>query len=100
MDAIYAITCLQTIEEENGWPVYGAMKFMGYYFNKEEAIEDVEINNCNINECLFRYAVIEEIEPGLYSFPRRRWFFEFDDDSETYHLIEEPKIMKHIANVL
>ena len=100
MEAIYAITCLERIEEEKGWPVFGTLKFMGYYFNKDEAFEDVETNNCDINERLFSFAVIEEIKPGLYSFPRIRWFFEFDDKTQTYHLIDEPKVMHHISNVL
>lgn len=100
MDRIYTITCIEKIEEDKGWPVFGTSKFIGYYFNKDEALEDVEANNCDINEFLFRFAVIEEIEPGLYSLPRKRWVFEFDDKSRTYHPIDEPKAMRHIANVL
>lgn len=97
---IYAITCMQTIEEDEGWPSYGASKFMGYYFDKSYAFEAVQSNSCNIFENLYNYAVIEEIAPGLYSFPRKRWVFEYDDVAKAFHEIDEPKVMKIVANVL
>ncbi len=95
-DKIYTITCLEKIEEYNTWPSFGEMKFMGYTFDKQQAFELVENNACDINETVFDFVAVEEIYEGLYAFPRRRWFFQYDAGTDRYFQIEEPEIMKNV----
>ena len=104
-DPIYAITCFEQFEERilkdgrpAGFPDYGAMVFMGFYHDFDDATESVIENNCDINERCYNYAVIEEISPGLYAYPRPRWFYKFNYDTNNYEPIGEPDFMKH--NVL
>ena len=98
---IYTITCMTRLEKnENGWPEYGALAFMGYYKEKDTAIQAVKENWADIAERCYDYAVVEEIDEGLYSLPRRKWFFKYDVDKDIYNEIEEPDFMKHIANIL
>ena len=103
---IYAITCMTKFEEliinnkNSGFPDFGATAFMGFYHNFDDATESVIENACDINETCYDYAVIEEITPGLYSYPRYRWFYKFNRNKNEYEPIEEPKFMNHIANVL
>ena len=95
---IYAITCMTRLEQNLGWPDFGSVAFIGYYEDKETAFDAVKNNSCDIAEKVYRYAVVEEIPPGLYAYPRPRWFFKYDADR--FEEIEEPEFMKHIANVL
>lgn len=104
---IYAITCMETFEEKilkdgrpSGFPTYGSTAFMGFYHDFDDAVESVMENACDINEHCYNYAVVEEILPGLYSYPRPRWFYKFNREKNEYEPIEEPKFMNHIANVL
>ncbi len=78
----------------SGLVTCGDTDVVGFYFEKEEAIEDVEANACDINETIYKYAVIEEIYSGLYPISDNRWIFEFDRDSEIYVQIDEPEILK------
>ena len=101
MTSIYTITCLTNLEEDKtGWPNFGASAFMGYYFDRDEAINAVETNRCGIDERCYTYAVIEKIDEGLYAYPRPRLFYKFNIEKGIYEHIEEPEFMKHIANVL
>ena len=97
---IYAITCFSKLEEENGWPKFGAMAFMGWFSDRKKAISAVKVNACDINETIYNYAVIEEIEEGLYAYPRKRWLFKYSKTDDRYYGIEEPSFLKHIANIL
>lgn len=100
-DPIYAITCFTRFEETDlGWPNFGDTAFMGFYYDKETAIECVKNNACDIAETIYGYAVVEDIPPGMYAYPRPRWFFKYDREKDMYEEIEEPEFMKHIANVL
>lgn len=104
---IYTITCMEKFEEKifedgrsSGFPTYGSTAFMGFYHDFNDAVESVIENACDINEHCYNYAVVEEILPGLYSYPRPRWFYKFNREKNEYEPIEEPKFMNHIANVL
>ena len=100
-EPVYIITCFEKLEKDkNGWPDFGGMAFMGLYREKEIAFENVKINNCDIAERCYKYAVIEEVTPGLYQYPRPRWFFKYNFKEDIFEKIEEPNFMKHIANVL
>ena len=61
---MYFITCFQKYEiDKNGWPDLGAGRTFGYYNDRDVAIRMVELNNLDIHECLYDYAVIEYIRP-------------------------------------
>lgn len=97
---IYAITCFTRLEEVNTWPDFGSMAFMGFYHDYDDATEAVINNCCDINETCYTYAAVEEIFPGLYAYPKERWLYEYDRESDTYKPIKEPDFLKHIANIL
>ncbi len=83
----------------SGYPKFGVRDVVGFYHDKEEAIRDVEWNACDINETMFKYAIIEEVYPGIYPCSRTRWIFEYDRDSDTYYQINEPEILKKMMDV-
>ena len=97
---IYAITCMTRLEMDKGLPYFGTTTFVGYYPDLESAQIAVEDNWCDIAERCYNYAVIEAIEPGLYPYRKKRWFYKHNWDIDKYESIEEPDFMKHFVGIL
>lgn len=104
-DYIYTITMLMRIDEliakdgtKTGFPDFGDLRVVGYYFTYEDAINAVVHNECDIFETMYKYALIEKVEPGLYSgaSAENRWLFKFNQDSYEYESVAIPEIMEHI----
>jgi hypothetical protein len=56
------------------------IRCVGYYNKFEYAEECIKINNGNIYENgYYPYAVIEEVEPGIYPLGKNKWFYEWGD---------------------
>jgi hypothetical protein len=82
---MYFITCFEQYGKDNlGWINIGAARTFGYYKDKDVALEAVKKNWCDIQERLYRYAVVEYIEEGLYNPATERWFFEWDEDEHEF----------------
>ena len=72
---------------------------VGYYETFEEA-EDVVINNILdiCEEGYYHYAVIEEVEPGIYTIPRTEIWYRWDREKGQYiNLPEKPERFKQVA---
>lgn len=85
---MYFITCFSKYEQTKfGVADIGSARTFGYYEDKDVAIEAVKKNWCDIQERLYRYAVVEYIEEGLYNLATERWFFEWNEDKKTFEAI-------------
>lgn len=71
-----------------GIPDIGHARTFGYYETKDDAVEAVLGNYCDIFECCYTYAVVEYIEPGLYNLATEKWFFKWNDEKCQYEPIE------------
>ena len=86
---MYFVTCFQKYEiDKLGWPDIGAARTFGYYNDREVAIKMVELNNLDIHECLYDYAVVEYIPEGLYNVAEERIFFKWNEDKKMFEIIE------------
>ena len=95
---IYTILVFTRLEEdEHGWPEFDSERIVGYYKNKEIALDAVKCNACDINETCYDYALIEEVEEGLYRPAFNRWLIKYNSDIDKYEQIEEPRFMKHYS---
>ena len=95
---IYAITCFENlIFDRFGCPSFGETTFQGFYHEKDTAIEAVHGNSADMAEQVYNFAVIEEIEPGLYFYPRVRWFFKYDYKNNRYEDMVEPEVLNGVG---
>ena len=95
---IYAITCFEKMTIDSlGRQSLGETAFQGFYHEKDEAIESVRLNAADIAESIYNYAVIEEIEPGLYFYPRVRWFFKYNCNNDRYEDVVEPEFLNGVG---
>ena len=86
---MYFITCFQRYEQTKyGVPDIGSARTFGYYNDRDVAIRMVELNNLDIRECLYDYAVIECIPEGLYCIAEERIFFKYNEDTRRFEIIE------------
>ena len=88
---MYFITTFTKYEiDQHGWPDTGDTRTVGYYTEKEQAINAVLENRCDLWETIYTYAVVEYLTPGLYPLAQdnERWFFKFNKDNLSYEPIE------------
>lgn len=86
---MYFITCFTRYEPNTriGVPDIGSARTFGYYEDKDVALEAVRKNWCDIQERVYRYAVVEYIPEGLYELAEERWFFEWNEDKDEFEPI-------------
>ena len=95
---IYIIMTFSRLNmNETGFPDFGSTNLCGWYFDFQDAYRAVTENMCDIWEHTYDYALIEEVEEGLYPSSMKRWFFHFDEDSLIYDPIKEPEFLKHFS---
>lgn len=100
MDKIYTITTLdRLVKTEFGFPDFGNTRTVGWVGNLEIAKEIVVNNYGDIWEYSYDYAVIEEVEEGLYPLCKDRWFYQYNEELKQYVPIQEPDWMKMYVNL-
>ena len=74
MIAIYTITTIPaTFPQKDS-------RCIGWFENCAEAFAEVRHNSGDMyEEGEYRYALIEEVNPGIYSFPRKEFWFEWNE---------------------
>lgn len=98
-DFIYVVMMCERMGVKNFFPDFGSSRLVGWYSAYETAVSAVMENWCRINECCYDYALIEKIEEGLYkpANSSERWWFKYDQVTDTYAPVEEPKEYEHYS---
>jgi len=71
-------------------------RVMGFSFYKNQAIEWIKNNDCDIHEEYYTYAVIEEFAPGVYYLASYQLWFEWIEGK--YQEIDKPDDFTCICN--
>lgn len=64
------------------------IRCVGYFKNFEKAEKAVLDNACDIWETCYDYAVIENVEEGLYQYDQNSVWYKWDDLDEEYKRIK------------
>ena len=56
----------------------------GYYWNRDEAVDAAHRNMTDMHEALYPYAIIEQLEPGLFPVPKERVWFGWDEEKDGF----------------
>ena len=92
MDNIYVVTVIENFKTRSH------RRTVGFYFDEKKAIENVKDNSCDIEECLYDWAVIEEMPAGFYICPTKEMWFKWNEDTKKYEKCEKPEETKGIIN--
>lgn len=96
---MYFITCFQQyVKNENGLVDIGAYRTFGYYPYRDMAIEDLNENNCDIQERFYDYAVVEKIPMGLYPIAEERTFFKWDEEKQGFFEVDGAEFQDCFGN--
>ncbi len=73
---------------------------IGWFENKADAEDVILKNSYDINEAgYYPYAVIEEVEQGIYPICMKTWWFKwFNGSVETYKACNRPKSVTNLVN--
>jgi hypothetical protein len=80
---MYFVTTIEDLYNDNDFSL-GNIRTVGFWSKFEDAENVVINNNCDINETIYDYAIIEELEEGLYPFSINSFLYKFDYDIERY----------------
>lgn len=87
---MYFIT---SVSEKHGY------RCVGYVSKLEEAVKIVENDFYDLNEAgYYPYAVIENIEEGIYQYDQNPLWFKYNENIEKYEKSERPSFIgKHLV---
>ena len=85
--------------KNSGFPDTGYKVEMGFYYDKDLAIEAMHRNGCDIRECCYNYGYVIMQLPGLYQSAGsdERQYFKWDEDRQGFFEAEEPELMRFMA---
>lgn len=68
MNKIYVVMVMSSLfwDEQIKGINFGSERIVGWYSKYKDAYEDITNNACDIWEMCYQYALLEEIEEGLY----------------------------------
>lgn len=96
---IFTVTTLRRIDPNSGIGFGG--RTVAWYKDFKDAEKCILTNSGDINECgYYPYAVVEEVEEGLYPINEKVWWFEWQGGFKNggYKPIEQPEKLKNICN--
>jgi len=94
----YFITVFEKLDiDERGFPDTGSQRCWGFYSDKETAFRAVHENWTDLEETIYKYAIIEEYEEGISHLTGYRQWFKFDIEKKGYVEIDEPEGYKHFV---
>ena len=85
--------------KHSGFPDIGASANMGFYYDLDDAIMTMNVNNADIRETVYDAGFILCRFPGMYQCVSsdERMYFVWNEDRQGYFQEEEPRIFRHIA---
>lgn len=74
-------------------PHFGSTRLVGYFKSQKDAIYTVKHNICDIAECTYAYALIEEVKEGVYTADESKFrkLFKYNRETDCYEEIEIPE---------
>lgn len=92
-----SIFFVTTVVTDNG--NFKNSRCWGYYYSLDDARHNILINNSDIHECDFDFALIEEMSQGIMSYiatpDLKKVWFHWEEDG--YREVEEPEFAKDIV---
>lgn len=96
---MFFITCMEKISiDDLGWIDYGDKRTFGFYADYCKVKKALNTNRCDMNETIYNYAIVEEIDQGIH--PTVIWtkWFKWDREKQGFFEIEEPEETKLYTN--
>jgi hypothetical protein len=71
---------------------------VGFFHTFEEAEQVLKENIMDINECgYYKYAVIEIVPPGIYTYPREELWYKWNHEKDSYEPCPKPERFQQVV---
>ena len=96
---MFFITCFEKCEkDERGYFNSGDMRTFGYFDTVEACIQALNENVCDMHECLYEFAVIENIGQGIHPHAKEISWFRWNDEKQGFFEIEKPECSRNYSH--
>ena len=95
---MFFITCFSQMKRTRGSFDGGAVRTFGFYETLDDAERALNVNSCDLHECLYKYAVVEKMEPAIHPYVEQEVWFKWDEDRQGFFRISKPKETEHYCN--
>lgn len=88
---IYTISTYKSIDtQEQGYPIVRDIQFWGYCINLDDVISTLNSRGKYIYDYENPYCIVEYYDVGIATRSRERFFLQWDKNTQSYVLIDEP----------
>ena len=95
MKEYYFITVFEKLTcNELGWSLFGASRCWGFFSDKNMAIQSLHDNVTNMNEFLYKYAVLEGYHEGISNGTGYQQWFEYNPEKDGFYEIDKPSFLE------
>lgn len=100
---MFFITCFHQIKDDKSFNSSGydfdAQRTFGFKETFKDADISLKNNDCDMFECLYDFACIEELNAGIHPDCENIWWYEFNLEKNGFYPIDEaPPASKHFCN--
>ena len=89
--SMFFITCFSRRENgESESPDFSDMRTFGYFDSFEACNQALHENWCDMHECLYEFAVIEQIEQGIHPHAKEMDWYRWDNEKCGFFEIDKP----------
>ena len=89
---IYIVTTMRDLETGNN-------PHSRCWFSKlKDAKLTIEINDLDLHECYYDYAVIEKVREYTLALVDKEWWYKWNNRKKKYMPIDKPKKLKYVCN--
>ena len=95
---LFVISTMEYAESElrKGKLVARHHRTPGIFLDLKNAQTAIIENACGIQDCSYNYAVIEEIQEGIYPFPIKEYWFKWSRKERKYKPCNKPAALRNI----
>jgi len=87
-------TPIYTVTTIRGY-LAGGSRAVGFYYIFADAEKALKENIMDLNECgYYPYAVIEPVTEGIYCYPRKEYWYQFNKEKNKYEACDKPDRFK------
>ena len=83
-------------EEDDCKELFGGA--LGYFWDKESAMDAVHRNATDMRETIYPYAIIERLNQGIFPVPKEREWFGWEEEKDGFYKIATPECAKYFPD--
>ena len=98
MNSIYILS-VHTERDRNIWGIAPVSRAWGWFLTLKEAVHEITTDRASIAECLYDYAAIEEVKPGVGAMGKAVYWAKWDHKKRGWKRCRRPQWAVGLVNL-